>query len=66
MIEMKPDIAFVVEKLNQFCHDSSVKHKKTMNEIMKYFKNTTDLMLVFDFSTLNHFINYSNATYKND
>lgn len=42
MVGTKPDIAFVVKKLNQFCHNPYVKLKKTMNKIMKYFKNIAD------------------------
>lgn len=68
MIETKPYIAFVVERLNQFCHDPSVRYKKSVNKMMNYFKNTIDLMLVFNFNTTTILsviqMQYTKAIYK--
>ena len=49
----RPDLAFVVGKLSQFCHDPAVRHRKASDRRMRYLKGTADLALVYDHNTPN-------------
>ena len=64
MIAIRSDIAFVIKKLNQFCQNSTIKHRNALNRVFRYLKRSTDLTLLFN-RTINS-INYANAVYKND
>ena len=64
MIATRPDIAYAVEKLSQYCQDSFQKHRIILNWIFRYLKKTTDLMFLYDNSA--DPICYTDAFYEND
>lgn len=64
MIATRPDIAYAVGKLNQYCQDSVQRHRTTLNRIFRYLLKTIDLALLYDNST--DFICYADAFYEND
>ena len=64
MIVIRPDIIFVIKKLNQFCQNSAIRHRNVLNRIFRYLKKTTDLVLLFDQTTDS--ISYADAIYEND
>ena len=64
MIATRPDIAYAVEKLSQYCQNSTAKHCVVLDRIFRYLKKTTDLALLY-----NNFagsISYADAFYEND
>ena len=64
MIATRSDIAFVIKKLNQFCQNSTIRHRNVLNRIFRYLKKTIDLVLLFD-QTINS-ISYADTVYEND
>lgn len=64
MIGTRPDIAYAVGKLSQYCQDSSVRHKNALDRILRYLKETIDLGLTYDDSA--HSICYADASYGDD
>ena len=64
MITIRPDIAFVIKKLNQFCQNSAIKHCNALDRILRYLKKTIDLILLFDRTAES--ISYADAIYEND
>jgi Reverse transcriptase (RNA-dependent DNA polymerase)/gag-polypeptide of LTR copia-type/Pol polyprotein, beta-barrel domain/GAG-pre-integrase domain/Integrase core domain/Domain of unknown function (DUF4219)/Zinc knuckle len=47
MIATRPDIAYTVGKLSQFCADPSETHYQVAKGVLKYLKATKDLSLVY-------------------
>ena len=64
MIAIRPDIAYAVEKLSQYCQNPIAKHRSALNRIFRYLKKTTDLVLLYDNSAGP--ISYADASYEND
>ena len=64
MTGTRPDLAFAIGKLSQFCHDPTVRHANAVNRVLKYVAGTTDYGILFqrDDST----VAYSDAAYGDD
>ena len=66
MIDTRSDIAFVIEKLSQYSHDSANRHRIALDRVLRYLKKTSDLDLAYNFSQLIESIEYSDSIYAND
>ena len=64
MIDTRPEIIYVVNKLSQYCQNSTVRHRTTLDRMFRYMRKTIDLTLTYD-GTIN-FTCYANAVYEND
>ena len=64
MVATRPDIAYAVGKLSQYCQDSAAKHRAALDRIFRYLKKTTDLALLYDNSVGP--ISYADASYGDD
>ena len=64
MTGTRPDLAFAIGKLSQFCHDPTVRHANALNRVLKYVAETTHYGIFFqrDAST----VAYSDAAYGDD
>lgn len=47
MISTRPDLAFAIGKLSQFCHDPTVRHTNTLSRVLRYIAGTTKYGLHF-------------------
>ena len=66
MVATRPDIAFAVCKLSQFCQDPCVRHRTAVDRVFRYLKGTIDLCLVYDYTKEGHPISYADAAYGDD
>ena len=64
MVTTRPDIAYAVEKLSQFCSDPVMKHRIALNRIFRYLRGTIDLVLLYDNSAAP--IAYADSFYGDD
>ena len=64
MIGTRPDIAYAIGKLSQYCQDPSVRHRTAIDRVLRYLKGTVDLALLYD-GTANP-ICYGDASYGDD
>ena len=64
MVETRPDIAYTVGKLSQYCQDPSVRHRNALDRVLRYLKGTIDLGLTYDDSARP--ICYADASYGDD
>ena len=64
MMIIRFDIAYVVNKLNQYCQNLIQWHCTTLNRIFCYLFETINLILLYD--NLIIFICYADAAYKNN
>ena len=64
MTGTRPDLAFAIGKLSQFCHDPTVRHANAVNRVLKYIAGTINYGIRFeiDDSTMA----YSDAAYGDD
>ena len=46
-IATRPDLAFAISKLSQFCHDPTIRHHNALFRVLKYLKGTANHGLVF-------------------
>lgn len=47
MTGTRPDLAFAVSKLSQFCHDPTVRHANALNRVLRYVSGTVNHGLCF-------------------
>ena len=66
MVGTRPDIAFAVCKLSQYCQDPSLRHRIALDRVLRYLKGTIDLALVYDHSKAGHPVCYADAAYGDD
>ena len=66
MVGTRPDIAFAVCKLSQYCQDPSLRHRIAFDRVLRYLKGTIDLALVYDHSQARHPVCYAHAAYGDD
>ena len=64
MIATRPDIAYAVGKLSQYCQNPAVRHRTALDRIFRYLRGTTDLALLYDNSTGP--ICYADSSYEDD
>ena len=64
MIIIRFDIAYAINKLNQYCQNSIQKHRTIFDRIFRYLLNTINLILLYDNSII--FICYADAVYENN
>lgn len=64
MVATRPDIAYAVGKLSQYCQDPAAKHRAALDRIFRYLKGTIDLALLYDNSAGP--ISYADASYGDD
>ena len=46
-VASRPDLAFAISKLSQFCNDPTIRHRNTLFRVLKYLKFTPNLGLCF-------------------
>ena len=46
-VATRPDLAFAISKLSQFCNDPVVRHRNALFRVLKYLKNAPNLALLF-------------------
>ena len=66
MIEIRPDLAFAVEKLNQYCQNPSIRHRTALDRVLRYLKKTADLQLIYDGTIDPNPTCYADAAYGDD
>ena len=66
MIEIRPDLAFAVKKLSQYCQNPSVRHRTALNRVLRYLKKTFDLQFIYDETIDSNFTCYADAAYGDD
>ena len=64
MINIRFNLVFAIDKLNQFCYDSTIRYLNAVNRVFKYIVDITKYDLRFH--KKKNFIVYSNSTYDND
>lgn len=64
MIGTRPDLAFAIGKLSQFCIDSTIRHMNALNRVLEYVRGTTYLGLRYQSS--GEPIGYSDSAYGDD
>lgn len=47
MTGTRPDLAFAIGKLSQYCHAPTVRHANAVNRVLRYVAGTTDLGLCY-------------------
>ena len=65
-IHTRLDIAFAVERLNQFFNDSSKQHDEDLKHLFRYIRFIIDLELMLKNSENFKIVEYSNSNYAND
>ena len=48
IIEIKFDLTFVVGKLSQYCQNLSIRHRTTLDRVLRYLQKIFDLQLIYD------------------
>lgn len=61
MLCTRPDIAFAVGKLSQYCENPSSSHWKAVKRVYRYIKGTKDMGIQFGPSTSSIIIGYSDS-----
>ena len=46
-VATRPDLAFAISKLSQFCNDPVVRHRNALFRVLKYLKNAPNLAICF-------------------
>ena len=64
MTGTRPDLAFTIDKLSQFCHDLTVRYANAVNRVFKYITGITDYGICFRGN--NSIIAYSDVAYRDD
>ena len=64
MIGIRSDIAYVVNKLSQYCQNPAVRHRTAFDRVLRYMRKTINLTLTYD-ETVN-LTCYADAVYGND
>ncbi len=64
MTGTRPDLAFAIGKLSQFCHDPTVRHANAVNRVFRYLAGTIELGLRFQKD--GDPVAYSDAAYGDD
>lgn len=63
----RPDIAIVASKLSQYTHDPAVRHRFTLDRVLRYLKGTMNLALTSDRRTgSTEPVGYADASYSDD
>ena len=66
IIEIRSDLAFVVEKLSQYCQNFSIRHRTTLNRMLRYLKKIVDLQFIYDETIDSNLTCYADAAYGDD
>lgn len=64
MVGTRPDIAYAIGKLSQYCQDPSMRHRTALDRVLRYLKGTVDLALLYDETASP--ICYADASYGDD
>ena len=64
MVATRPDIAYAVGKLSQYCQDPAQRHRTALDRIFRYLRRTADLTLIYDRTARP--ICYADASYGDD
>ena len=64
MTNTRPNLAFVIRKLSQFCCDSTIRYMNTLNRVLKYIRDTTFYGLRYQ--NTNSLKGFANAVYADD
>ena len=65
-VHTRLDIAYVIERLNQFFSDSTKQHDEDLKHLLRYIRFIINLELRFENSENNKVIEYSDFDYVND
>lgn len=49
MVATRPDLAFGMGKLSQYCYDPCIRHRVALNHLLRYIGETIDYALVYNF-----------------
>ena len=66
MIEIRFDLAFVVEKLNQYYQNFSIRHRTALNRMLRYLKKIVDLQLIYNETIDSNFTCYADVAYDDN
>ena len=66
MIEIRPDLAFAIGKLNQYCQNFSIRHRTALDRVLRYLKKIVDLQFIYDETIDSNFTCYADAAYDDD
>ena len=61
----RPDLAFIVHKLSQHCHQPATKHWTGIQRVFKYLKHTQKLAICYG-SDIDSLVGYSDADFAAD
>ena len=65
-IHTRFDIAFAVERFNQFFNDSTKHHDENLKHLLRYLRFTINLELMLKDNESFKIVEYSNSDYAND
>lgn len=66
MVSTRPDLAYAVGKLSQYTYHLAVKHRTTLDRVLKYLKGNADLSIVYDHNNDGDPISFADAAYGDD